>query len=80
MKRLTALEYQKDEKRATYLRELQAQRERDLRDAFTCHTDLQNTCPDCHMIRSAYEIARGICDNCDNRNFTSSTTSLRFNH
>jgi len=27
--------------------------------------DLANSCPSCYIIRSPYEIEKGICDSCD---------------
>jgi len=27
--------------------------------------DLMNACPECHIIRSPFEIGKGLCDNCD---------------
>jgi len=63
--RQTALEYQKDEKRQRYVAELRAQRERDVQDATTYQTDIKNACPNCRLIRSAWEIRKGTCNNCD---------------
>jgi len=64
-KNKTALEYQKDRQESKYLQEIKAQRERDLRDAQTREQDLKNCCPKCRMVRSAWEIKKGTCYNCD---------------
>lgn len=62
--RLSAIDYQKERKESKYLLELKAQRERDLQDSLTRETDLHNSCPTCHIVRSAVEIKKGICENC----------------
>jgi len=61
----TALEYQKERQESKYLIEHRAQRERDLHDDKTRGYDLKNCCPNCRMIRSAWEIRKGTCNNCD---------------
>jgi len=64
-KNQTALEYEKDRKENKYLIEQRAQRDRDLQDDRTRNDDMKNRCPKCGMIRSAWEIRKGTCNNCD---------------
>ena len=35
-----------------------------MRNDLSREQDLKNACPDCHMIRSAWEIVKQACDTC----------------
>ena len=63
--RLTALEYQKEREESDFLKDLRAQRARDLQDSTTYQEDRKRACPICHIIRAPYEVALDTCDSCN---------------
>ena len=62
-KGLNALEYLKEREKAKKYWKWRSADEIPL-DEKQRKTALENACPNCHAIRSALEIQKGICDNC----------------
>jgi len=62
--RLSALEYHKERERAREYWKWRLHDEIPL-SGYELKIALENTCGKCHAIRSAYEIQKSACDNCD---------------